>query len=950
MSRPCATYRIQFNLNFRFIDAEELVPYLHALGVTHVYASPRFRARKGSLHGYDVADATRVNSELGTEEEFQRLVNRLHNYGMRLLLDIVPNHMAASEENPWWMDLLENGQRSEFSSYFDIDWAADPLQRSRILLPVLGDAYGKVLEGQGLTLYYDDQGVFVRYGNMKFPIRPGTYQQILVSCQEEMGKRKDSTRGARKTLKRLYDISAEVASQSVLTSCGQDEYDSKIAQLKRELWELYRDPGAFQKILDGTLRHFNGIKGVRRSFDRLDTLLSSQAYRLAYWRRASQEINYRRFFDINELVGVRVDNPKVFEARHDPIWRLMMEGAVDALRIDHIDGLRDPLGYLSTLNKKIDEIAASRNSQSEPYVIVEKIVSGSESLPHEWPVEGTTGYDFVNATNLVLVELTGYRYLERLYQRVTGDTNSFAETWYLRKKQVIEQLFGGEMRTLSHRLARLALMDRRASDLPFSELQSALKEVTASLAVYRTYVRDQRISQRDLLQLERAIQAARVRAGKNQAKREALSFFRRLFRRQLDGVDPSWPQEWLEFMLRWQMFSGAVMAKGFEDTAFYTYTSLISLNEVGCDPFRAEHAFGLEAFHQFNQERRRDWPNTLNATSTHDTKRSEDVRARIHVLSEIPRQWHTHFKRWSSWNRDKRALVEDREVPTPAEELLIYQTLLGAWPLRESESDHFQERLLAFITKAAREAKQFTSWLDPDEAHEKALRQFSSGILDSSAGGRFLPDFHRFQKRVAFHGALNSLSQILLKIAAPGNPDFYQGTEFWDFSMTDPDNRRPVDFKARANSLEILQQLSNAGSYLASLLHNWTDGRIKLFVTAKALQFRRSHADLFLRGDYVPLYAGGRKREHVCAFMRAYKRDALLVAVPRFTTAIAEAGKFPVGTSIWGKSRLDLPAGRERRWANVLTGEQIKSAPGARTLLLSGVWSQFPVALLYSSQ
>jgi len=505
------------------------------------------------------------------------------------------------------------------------------------------------------------------------------------------------------------------------------------------------------------------------------------------------------------------------------------------------------------------------------------------------------------------------------------------------------------MRSLSHRLARLALMDRRACDLPFAELQSALKDVTASLPVYRTYVRDQKISQRDLLQLERAIQAARARAGKNQMKREAFAFFRRLFRRELDSVDRSWPQEWLEFMLRWQMFSGAVMAKGLEDTAFYTYTGLISLNEVGCDPFRNEHTFGLEAFHRFNQDRRRGWPQTLNATSTHDTKRSEDVRARIHVLSEIPRQWHTHFKRWSSWNRDKRAPEQGRTVPTPAEELLIYQTLLGAWPFEESEIGRFQERLLAFIAKAAREAKQFTSWLAPNEAHERALRQFVTRILDSSIAGRFLPDFRRFQNRIAFHGALNSLSQILLKIAAPGNPDFYQGSEFWDFSMTDPDNRRPVDFKTRATSLENLQQSPRARSYLASLLHNWMDGRIKLFVTAKALEFRRSHAELFLKGDYVALEAGGRMLQHVCAFMRIYKREALLVAVPRFTTAIAEAGSFPLGANIWGKSRLNLPPGGARQWTNILTGERIKSGAGAQAILLSNIFSQFPVALLHFS-
>jgi (1->4)-alpha-D-glucan 1-alpha-D-glucosylmutase len=947
MPLPCATYRIQFHLNFRFRDAEQLVPYLHALGITHLYASPRFRARKGSLHGYDVADAARINSELGTEEEFHSLVNRLHHYGMGLLLDIVPNHMAASEENPWWMDLLENGQQSEFASYFDIDWAADTLERSRILLPVLGDSYGRVLENQGVGLHYDDQGFFIRYYQMRFPIRPETYRQILLACLEELENAEESVGEIRKTIKRACEISSELGAPSGAAASAGNARRSQISQLKNELWELYRDPGAFQKALDRTLRLFNGVKGVRRSFDRLDTLLSCQVYRLAYWRRASQEINYRRFFDINELVAIRMDNPEVFEARHAPVFRLMKEGAIDALRIDHIDGLRDPLEYLSTLRTRIEEIGTPRDGRPEPYVVVEKIISGAEGLPQEWPVAGTTGYDFVNAANFLLVEPTGYRYLERLYQRLTGDASSFAETWYERKKQVMEQLFGAEIRSLSGRLARLALMDRRACDLPFGELQTALKEMTASLPVYRTYVREQGVSKRDLLQLERTIQTARARVG-NQIKREVFFFFRRLFRREPDTVHCSWGREWLEFMFRWQTFTSAVMAKGFEDTAFYTHTALVSLNEVGADPFRAEQAFGLEAFHRFNDHRRRHWPRTLNASSTHDTKRSEDVRARIHVLSEIPQQWHTHFRRWSSWNCDKRVTETGRTVPSIGEELLIYQTLLGAWPLEESEMEGFQDRLLAFVTKAAREAKQFTNWLDPNEEHERALRHFVSQILDPSTSRRFLADFRRFQGRIAFHGALNSLSQVLLKIAAPGNPDLYQGNELWDFSMTDPDNRRPVDFTSRAVLLESLQQPAGDGVKLALLLHNWPDGRVKLFLSNRALEFRRRHADLFFKGDYIPLYASDRMLQHVCALMRSYKKESVLVAVPRFTTALTKPGEFPLGVGVWRKNRLELPARSARAWSNILTGERIKPGAG-REILLSNLFARFPVALLYSS-
>jgi (1->4)-alpha-D-glucan 1-alpha-D-glucosylmutase len=949
MPLPCATYRIQFHLNFRFRDAEELVPYLHALGITHLFASPRFRARKGSLHGYDVADSARVNSELGTEEEFQSLVNRLHNYGMGLLLDIVPNHMAASEQNPGWMDLLENGRQSEFASYFDIDWAADPLQRSRILLPVLGDTYGRVLETQGLSLHYDDQGFFIRYYDMRFPVRPQTYRHILAACLEELDNSDDSAAGVRRILERACETADELATQSEGCSTEGNGRRSKIIEFKNELWELYREPGLFQKTLDQTLRLFNGIKGVRRSFDRLDRLLCCQAYRLAYWRRASEEINYRRFFDINELVGIRIDNPKVFEARHASVLHLMKEGAVDALRIDHVDGLRDPYDYLSTLRKRIDEVVAPQNGRPEPYVVVEKIISGPEELPSEWPVAGTTGYDFVNAANVLMVEPTGYRYLERLYQRFTGDESSFAETWYRGKKQVIEQLFGGEIRALCARIVRLALMDRRACDLPFAELETALKEITAALPVYRTYVRDQKISKGDLLELERAIQAARGHRDTNQITREVFAFFRRVFRRKPDSVDCLWFQEWLEFMLRWQMFTGAAMAKGFEDTAFYNHTALISLNEVGSDPFRGEQIFGLQSFHQFNEKRQRTWPHTMNATSTHDTKRSEDVRARIHVLSEIPQEWHARFRRWSSWNRDKKSIEGGIPVPSVGTEFLIYQTLLGAWPAEEAEIERFRERLQAFVIKAAREAKQFTSWLNPNETYERALRHFVSQILKPESSRRFLVDFRRFQSRIAFYGALNSLSQVLLKIAAPGNPDLYQGNELWDFSMTDPDNRRPVDFKMRAGFLENLQQAVGGNVPLASLLNSWTDGRIKLFLTNRALEFRRSHADLFLEGDYVPVYASRRIFQHVCAFMRTYKRQSVLVAVPRFATALTRSGEFPLGARAWRKNRLGLPAGTARHWNNIFTGEHIETEGRTRGILLSRIFSQFPVALLCSS-
>ncbi len=953
---PSATYRIQFNLSFRFADARDLVPYLHELGISDLYASPRFKARKGSSHGYDVIDPQRINSELGTEREFEELVQRLKDYGMGLLLDIVPNHMAASAENPWWTDILQNGRSSPYAAFFDIDWqsptAKAPLPASgagKVVLPVLGNLYGRALENQEIALRLEEDGFWFRYWESRFPLDPKTSQPILESClaqvRESFPEDHGAVLGLLEVIERLERLPGRgaVDPESVAARRADSE------EIQRHLWQLFRENTDFRRALEATIRDFNGTRDDPASFDRLDRLLESQPYRLAYWRIAAEEINYRRFFDINDLVGLRVELPEVFAARHATILQLVEDDRVSGLRIDHVDGLYDPRAYLDRLTEACAARAAARGAAG-PYVIVEKILGANEQLPEDWPVTGTTGYDFLNAANGVLTDARGVELLDAVYAKFTGKATPFAEVSFHGNRVVMEQLFAGELRRLGHQLGRLAARDRYARDVPLSDLLRALVFVTACLPVYRTYIAGGGVSARDRVYLERALDAARERHRGDLFRQTAFDFLRRLLTLDLPGASEEERRECLSFVMQWQQFSGPVMAKGLEDTAFYVHNSLISLNEVGGDPLRIEPPLDVVSFHLFNQERFARRPATLNTTSTHDTKRSEDARARIDVLSELATEWGERVFRWRRWNHSKKREAHGREVPVPLEEMFLYQTMIGAWPLDSEELADFPERLTFCMHKAAREAKLFTSWTEPVPEHEEALSAFIERILDDSEENRFLKDFTRFQRRVAFHGALNSLSQLLLKIASPGVPDFYQGSELWDFSMMDPDNRRPVDFQKRARLLAELAAGEHAdrGALIEHMLLHWQDGRLKMYLTRKALEFRRQHNAPFLEGDYLPLQPTGKKNENVCAFLRRKDHGWVLVAVPLLTTDLVDAGHMPLGQKVWGSSGLPLPEDSPVEWRNVLTGETLKagSTRRKRWLLLKSAFRHFPVALL----
>ncbi len=898
---PRATYRLQFNAGFTFADARNIAPYLAELGISDVYASPILRARKGSTHGYDVVDANSLNPELGSDDDFDSLHQELNRLGLGLLLDIVPNHMAASAENAWWMSVLENGEHSRFLHYFDIDLTPVTTRgqtAAKVLLPILGKPYGEVLEAQEIQLHFDADGFFFTYYDKRLPLSPGSYGLVLQECLKFLPEN---------------NVSIELRELS-------ENHDSvpNSRFLKDALWRIHEQDEAFRNALQSAIERINGTQGRPESFNTLDALLDAQSYRLAYWRIASEKINYRRFFDVTDLIGVRVENPEVFEARNRRTLELIAEGKVTGLRIDHIDGLYDPIGHMRKLQARLAE------PEGRFYILLEKILEDGEELRSEFPVSGTTGYDFLASLNSLFVDADGLRQLDRFYRTFTGLNESFADVCYQRKRQVIHELFSGEMRALGKQLGALALADRNARDFAPVDLTAALTEVTACMRVYRTYLRPGEaageVDPADQRSIREAIAEARRRSGTAIDER-LFTFLESVLLVDPPSYVASEREHWLSFVMRWQQFTGRVMAKGVEDTAFYNYNRLISLNEVGADPGRSADADGLAEFHARNANMQRNWPHTMNATATHDTKRGEDVRARINVLSEMAPQWEHQVRRWSKMN----AARKKNGIPHLNEELLLYQTLTGIWPLDERELPSLPDRLQQYLEKAAREAKNHTSWIAPNRQHEEALLGFAAAILGDH---EFRADFLRFHKRIAFYGFLNSVSQVVLKATAPGAPDFYQGTELWDFSVVDPDNRRPVDYAKRR---ALLQEVKTASP--DTLLHRWEDGRIKMFVTWKLLELRARHPDLFRDGIYEPIDAG----PNVVAFIRRHNNDAVLVVLPRLIANFAKPGRLPVGDA-WGSTTLSAPG----KWKNVFTDAEVEGDD----LALSRLFAIFPAAVL----
>jgi (1->4)-alpha-D-glucan 1-alpha-D-glucosylmutase len=953
---PLTTYRLQLNLNFTFGSAAEVVPYLHELGITDLYASPYLQARPGSLHGYDISNHNHLNPELGGEADHQALVRAIREREMGHLLDIVPNHMGIGEPgNSWWMDVLENGPSSPFAPYFDIDWhPLKPELTGKVLLPVLGDQFGKILENGELRLFFDEGRFRIGYHDLVFPVSPRSSPLVLRAILREMRPHVDEDD---------YDLTEL---ESVVTALQhvppRDRTDAEsVAERRREsfvsrrrLMALRENSEPFRAALEKALATYNGRPGDPRSFDDLEVVLQDQAYRLAYWRVAVEEINYRRFFDINDLAGVRVERGEVFQATHELILRLVAEGKVTALRIDHPDGLFDPYAYLRQLQQE-----ATRHAGAGPvYIVVEKILTGSESLPDRWPVAGTVGYDFMNRCNGLFVARANEQEMSGVYGNFVGSRFDFHNIAYDRKKLILRVALASELNVLAYLLNRISEKNRRFRDFTLGSLTDALRETIACFPVYRTYIDaiSGRVDPLDVAQVDRAIRTAIRR---NRATSPTIFEFIRniLLLKWPDDLDENAREEHALFVMKFQQLTGPVMAKGVEDTTFYIYNRLVSLNEVGGEP----DEFGIDPseFHSWMLERSRKWPLAMNSSTTHDTKRSEDVRARINALSEIPAEWEARARKWSELNASKRLEVDGDPVPDANDEYLLYQTLIGTWPLSNAHHEEhlrFRERIQQYMEKATREAKVHTSWITPNVEYDDALRQFVGRILDFGGegdGSEFLVDLVEFQRRIAHAGMLNSLAQTLVKLAAPGVPDIYQGQEIWDFSLVDPDNRRPVDYERRRAMLAELKGGLAEGERSAlagDVLRTWEDGRIKLLVTHTALEIRKRFRKLFQVGRYVALEVEGERAEHLFAFGRVDPGEAIVVAVPRLPlTFQAATGRSFVEASAWEETRAGLPADvSSHGYRNAFTGRPVPttSSRDHHVFRAADLFEGFPVAIL----
>jgi len=956
---PVSTYRLQFNYQFRFIDAEKLLPYLRALGISDVYASSYLKAREGSLHGYDIVDPQRLNPEIGTDAEYERFVDGLHRHGMGQVLDIVPNHMCVvSKENPWWMDVLENGPSSNYARFFDIDW--NPVKeelRNKVLLPFLGEQYGTALENGRLSLRFQEGAFFIECGDLRLPVRPQTFTRILDYRLDEL---KHSLLPEDPATEELLSIITSLNHLPSYTEKDQEKIKERWREkeiVKKRLSNLCRENPAVRSFIDDNLARFNGRIGEPASFDLLDQLLGEQVYRLSFWRVAADEINYRRFFDVNELAAVRSEDPQVFEETHRLIFDLIGKGMVTGLRVDHPDGLFNPAEYFDRLQRCCAERTGivEHHEESAPdkpfYIVGEKILIKGERMPDDWPIYSTTGYVFMNSVNGLFVQADRVRAFDQIYSRFIKTKMDFQETVYEKKKLVMQISLSSEISTLGRYLDGLSEKNRHTRDFTLSSLTAAIVEVIAFFPVYRSYITRSGVNERDRKYIESAVSKAKR---KNPGTSESIFEFLKevLLLRFNETMGKEDKEAWLEFVMRFQQVTGPVMAKGVEDTAFYVYNRLVSLNEVGGSPDR----FGtsLETFHGQNIERNKYWPHALIATSTHDSKRSEDLRARINVLSEMPDEWSERLIRWGRMNRKKKPAVDGLLVPGPNEEYLLYQTLLGAWPVepRGFADPSFKKRIVDYMIKAVREAKVETSWINPNLPYEEGLVVFIERILNPARINPFLEDFVPFQKTISHYGMFNSLSQTLLKITVPGVPDFYQGTELWTFDLVDPDNRRPVDYRKGKGMLDALNRRQMEVS-LPDLCRELTvgkdDGRIKLYLTTKALNYRCENRSLFERGEYLPLDVRGEKAVHVCAFERRGKDSRAVIVVPRFYAGLAGADALPLGPGAWKDTAVLIPPGDARsRFRNVLTGEELTAVDGGDggRLGLSEVLSNFPVALL----
>jgi (1->4)-alpha-D-glucan 1-alpha-D-glucosylmutase len=1002
---PVSTYRLQLNAQLTFPQAQQLTEYLTRLGISDVYASPLLRARSGSSHGYDVVAHGELNPEIGTRAEFDAFCGSLQQAGLGLILDIVPNHMAACPmENAWWWDVLENGPSSTYAAYFDIDWSpVKPDLQHHLLLPVLGDQFGVVLEAGQLTVNRWDGEFRLHYFDQQFPLDPCTYSMILQHRLEELLA---ALGHVHPLVVELLSILTAIGNLPAYTETAGARVQERLREkevVKRRLRSLLAESAEIADFVVENLRQINGQAGDARSFDRLDELLERQVYRLAYWRVAADEINYRRFFDINGLAAISMERPEVFEAAHQLVFELIDRGQVTGLRIDHPDGLFDPPGYLLELQeRRFLQLARATTTRPEEwpaleqrlgklwrsagslagaplsrplYIVVEKILERGEEVPADWLTHGTVGYEFLSALNGLWVNPAGTKLCTTTYARLTGDTLGREELAHNCKRLIVRRSMASELTVLAHRLDRISERNRRTRDFTLNSLVHALEEVISHFDVYRTYVRSERVLERDRGYIEAAVAKAMRRNPTLSAS--IFEFIRDTLLLQLrESADEQERRESREFVGKFQQLTGPIMAKAMEDTAFYRFNRLVALNEVGGEP----QQFGtpLATFHALNAARLPQHARSLSTTSTHDTKRGEDTRARIAVLSEVSREWRALVSRWVRQNARFKTDIDGQLAPSRSDEYLLYQTLIGIWPSRqpdETDLAPFVQRVQEYMFKVAHEAKTHTSWTNPHKAYDAALQFFVERLFQHRGRSSFLASLDGFAQRVAEHGRWNSLSQTVLKIASPGAPDIYQGTELWALTLVDPDNRRLVDFAARRIALEELSQrlcrlldIPQDGDaltawfercddgaaptelmteFLNDLVDTRSDGRIKLFTTWLALRARRRDPELFADGAYLDATAQGQFAENVVAFARTAGSRRLLVMAPRWTVGVSGFGGSPPLGDRWGDTTVSIPV-PAKKWTNLFTGRQHELVDGK--LPVSTVMTDFPVALLFAAK
>lgn len=930
MRIPSSTYRFQFCPNFTFSDAEKIIDYLAQLGISDVYASPIFKARSGSTHGYDIVDANQLNPELGTDKDYEKLIETVQEHSMGWVQDIVPNHRAYDSENYILMDVLEHGQSSEYYQFFDIDWEHPYEQlRGKVLTPMLGDFYGNCLENGEIQLSYDETGLKVNYYALSLPIAVHSYVQFLTynlgELTRELGKSHPDIIKIFGILYLIKNIPSETSNQ---------QRRNQVEFVKGLLWELYEQNSKFQEFIKKNLEVFNGKAGTLESFDLLDSILCEQFYRLSFWKVGAEELNYRRFFTVNELICLRVENDYVFRRSHELLKQLVEDKKITGLRIDHIDGLYDPKEYLLRLKEML----------GDTYIVVEKILEKDENLSSAWKIEGTSGYDFLNLANNLFCQKSNRQYFSHIYNKLTGMNEDYHALTLDKKRLIAETNLVGDIDNLAHLLKRLADRYRYGRDFTLTGLRKAIFEVLVHFPVYCTYIDSDAVSSSDRFYIQEALMDAKK---DNPRLLKELQLIEKFLLLDYDeSLSDEEKEQWLFFVMRFQQFSGPLMAKGVEDTLFYVYNRLVSLNEVGGYP----DSFGITVsqFHDASQERFFNYPHSMNTSSTHDTKRSEDIRARLNILSEIPEEWEQQVQIWRELNQDKTTIIEDKPIPDPNDEYFFYQNLLGVFPFEETSDSQILQRMQDYIIKAVREAKIHTAWLRPDTIYEDAFSSFIQQVLTQNEDNEFLSKFKVFHEKVAFYGITNSLAQTLLKITSPGIPDFYQGTEIWDFSLVDPDNRRPVNYQQRQEILKEIKERSQEDllTLIKELKDNAKDGKIKLFLIAQALEVRNQNIKLFQEGDYIPLTVRGKYADHVVAFARVYLNQCSITVIPRFITSLVSPPHYALTEEVWQDTHIEVPNQLQSEWLNYLTGEKLSNQ---ETLSIGSVLQSFPVALLINS-